>query len=551
MRGAKKKHYAARLSLNYTAVVRNELVAVAERYGLPFAQVVRESLAAGVNQIRFGAAAVAGPPGEQDGGGEMKTIQCLSILIVLVVIAGGCKGEPGPVGPVPLARESNVSIHPSSPADSLVVSFEGTRIRITNTSGGNRIAANKLIVFHADWNIHAWDVSDSVPVSEDITTQAWDDYIGDHIRIRLHCRDSDEYMQMGIGFENPIRWNLFALEAPDKVIAAGTSHPNSAPKSLRDCEAPFLSIVDVPRRFWTRAPGSGRDAPVDFERNTGGKWKIEDGTIALNDVEFFTAPRLSITYHPVVSDSSQIERETLWVQTIVDDRQGFVEHIDRALPVDAVDVGLARYPPRPAVFKVGEAVYAPGASRSGLTGLFAALEALSVLLQDVGPTGSGDAVVTIHIGMSRLGGGGGAAGGNVGGGWPGWAVFGYSDPANAIHRGSFYESSTLIHELGHTLGLRHTPTFHNPDILYPARDYPLPSGLIDRDGYLVRDIVNQEIHVWDAGFTYDFMSYEGATWVSNHNWNKMVDRLENFTPPSVSARVIAGGDQMWICNGQH
>lgn len=50
-RGMKEKRFDARLSLNYTAAVRDELEAVAERYGLPFAQVVRESLAAGVKSV--------------------------------------------------------------------------------------------------------------------------------------------------------------------------------------------------------------------------------------------------------------------------------------------------------------------------------------------------------------------------------------------------------------------------------------------------------------------------------------------------------------------
>ncbi len=487
----------------------------------------------------------------------MKMIQLLSVLIALAVIAGGCKGEPGPVGSAPLARESNVSIHPSNPADSLVVSFEGTRIRITNTSGGNRIATNKLIVFHADWNIHAWDVSDSIPVSEDITTEKWNAYIEDHIQFRLHCGNHDDFLLMGGSFAISLKYDLFALEAPDRDRAHFNSFP---PESLRDCETPLLSIVDVPRKIWTRAPGSGRDAPVDFERNTGGKWKIEGGTITLNDVDFFTAPRLSITYHPVVLDSSQIERETLWLQTIVDDRHGFAEYIDRALPVDAVNGGglngtvLAP----PAVFSVGEAVHDPGTSRDRITGLGGALDALNKLLWggDNPYGGSWDGVVSIHVGISRLHGSGGLAGARVGRGQgigrPGIAVFRYNDPADAIYRGSFYESSTLIHELGHTLGLGHTPTFHNPDISYPARDYPLPSGLIDRDGYLVRSTsTGQEIHVWDAESTYDFMSYHAPTWVSNHNWNKMLDYLGSLTAPSVSARVVAGGDQMWICNGEH
>ena len=44
-RGMKERRFDARLSLNYTVAVRDELEAVAKRYGLPSVQVVRESLA--------------------------------------------------------------------------------------------------------------------------------------------------------------------------------------------------------------------------------------------------------------------------------------------------------------------------------------------------------------------------------------------------------------------------------------------------------------------------------------------------------------------------
>ena len=494
----------------------------------------------------------------------MKTIQFLSVSIALAVIAGGCKGEPGPVGPVSLARESNVAYNDlDDPADSLVVSFEGTRIRITNTSGGSRIAANKLIVFHADWNIHAWTSGDSAK-SVDVTTMDWNGYIEEHIRIKLHCRGSDEYMVMGSYWVNPLRRNLFALQAPGYDLTKGSFRPGNSwrsallnnifPISLRDCEAPFLSIVDAPQRFFTRAPGSEYDpsAPVDFERNTGGTWKIEGGTIALNDVDFFIAPRLSITYHPVVSDSSQIERETLWLQTIVDDRQGFVDHIDRALPVDMVFTGGGvNSIPRWDAFEVGTAVHVPVDTVKCNDGLFKAYWKLARSEMDRPRIEPGGGAVNIRVAVLRdqlretycdqFNGGVGSLG------RPTSAFVYRTDP---LYRGSFYESETLIHELGHNLGLGHTPTFHNPDIYSPARDYPLPSGLIDKDGYLVRGIVKQEIHVWNAESTYDFMSYGSPSWVSNYNWNKMLDHVSN-NAPSVAARAVAGGDQIWICNGQH
>lgn len=459
-----------------------------------------------------------------------------------------------------------------------VVSFEGTRIKITNTSGGNRIATNKLMIFHADWNIRAWATEDSTDFI-DLSDESWTDYIGDHIRISLNCRNHDEYLEFISDWTNPLGKKLFAY-APNASFRVNDKGHAIYPDytAFENCEAPYLSISDHTRRFWTRAPGSENDpsAPVDFERNTGGTWDIRGAEINLSNIDFFTAPRLSITYHPVVSDSSQIDREAIWLETIVDERMGFVEQIDKTLPLDAIQEkpiadnhpglitggGSGRGHYSSSVFGVGEAVYVPPDPINCNDGLFKALDALWDGYRDgsmTWPHGEGMGMVKLAVAVlsqrvdktychHK-------AGGVAYLGTPFSALVYLTDRSDLqgqFYRGDVEEYGTLLHEIGHNLGLGHTPTFRNPDISSPARDYPLASGLIDKDGYLLHDIHSQDIYVWDANHTYDFMSYHAPVWVSNYNWNKMLDFIFSERLPPWSARVVAGTrPPLWIHDKDH
>lgn len=483
----------------------------------------------------------------------------IPFLIAFLLIAS-CSKSPGQQDAGisnPLAFDQNYSASlPEALTDSssvLIASFEGTRIRITNTSGGNRIAANKLIIFHADWNVNAWHQQDSLSQHLDVTSMDWDRYIKDHIKLRMYCADVSDsvgranFIQMDTGGTNVLRSDLFALEG-----RAGQYYPPrdsddnwSLPSSFENCEDLRVSIEDIARSFSQRLQDGSH-----VERTTGGRLDIRDDSIALSGVELFVAPRLSITYHPIVSDSSQIAREKLWLETIINEREGFVEAIDRALPVDAVrNHGYAFFGPHQDVFAVGAPVLVPVDSVNCNDGLSEAYRVLSQLHSTLSENDmTEDSLVELRVGIlsERVGesycsfhsGGLASLGGSV-------SVIGYE--SEGIYRSNDF--STLIHELGHNLGLGHTPTFNNPDISSPALDYPLPSGLIDLDGYLVRGTgFGLEVHVWNAESTFDFMTYDAPTWVSNYNWNKMLDFINESDDP-VSARVLAESDDLirWEC----
>lgn len=75
---------------------------------------------------------------------------------------------------------------------------------------------------------------------------------------------------------------------------------------------------------------------------------------------------------------------------------------------------------------------------------------------------------------------------------------------------------TLIHELGHTHRLLHTPCDGEDD---PDPDYPHAGGVIGVEGY------DRRTGTFVSPDTSDLMSYCFPRWVSDYSWTKMADHV--------------------------
>lgn len=79
---------------------------------------------------------------------------------------------------------------------------------------------------------------------------------------------------------------------------------------------------------------------------------------------------------------------------------------------------------------------------------------------------------------------------------------------------------TLIHELGHTLGLKHAPC-NTSDAVDPL--FPYENGLIGVWGYDER-----QRRLRDPGVVGDFMGYCPDHWISDYSYSKVSSRLRSF-----------------------
>jgi hypothetical protein len=91
---------------------------------------------------------------------------------------------------------------------------------------------------------------------------------------------------------------------------------------------------------------------------------------------------------------------------------------------------------------------------------------------------------------------------------------------------------TLIHELGHTLGLKHAPC-NTSDSVDPA--FPYEGGLLGVWGYDER-----QHRLRDPAAVGDFMGYCTDHWISDYSYNKIMARLRSFAP-LVGAQSLSVG----------
>gem|GEM_PF-3860580 len=91
---------------------------------------------------------------------------------------------------------------------------------------------------------------------------------------------------------------------------------------------------------------------------------------------------------------------------------------------------------------------------------------------------------------------------------------------------------TLIHELGHTLGLKHAPCNTN-DSVDPA--FPHEGGLLGVWGYDER-----QRRLRDPSAVGDFMGYCSDHWISDYSYNKIMARVRSFAPLSGSQALSVG-----------
>jgi hypothetical protein len=81
-----------------------------------------------------------------------------------------------------------------------------------------------------------------------------------------------------------------------------------------------------------------------------------------------------------------------------------------------------------------------------------------------------------------------------------------------------HNTETFVHELGHIFGLKHSPcgNVSNPDTSFPHED-----ARLGRNGYDLRT----DTFISVESEARDFMSYCDPTWISDYNYQKLIDHI--------------------------
>jgi hypothetical protein len=91
---------------------------------------------------------------------------------------------------------------------------------------------------------------------------------------------------------------------------------------------------------------------------------------------------------------------------------------------------------------------------------------------------------------------------------------------------------TFIHELGHTLGLKHAPC-NTSDAVDPS--YPYEGGLLGVWGY-----DDRQKQLRDPSSVGDFMGYCSDHWISDYSYNKILSRVRSLAPKEGTQALSVG-----------
>lgn len=97
-----------------------------------------------------------------------------------------------------------------------------------------------------------------------------------------------------------------------------------------------------------------------------------------------------------------------------------------------------------------------------------------------------------------------------------------------------WAEETMLHEVGHAHGLGHAPCGTTVGV---DESFPYSGGTIGVPGYDMRS----DKFITDG--TYDFMSYCDPNWVSDYNFNKLLDRIEILN--AQSSKGPERSDRLW------
>ncbi|MYH18543.1 MAG: hypothetical protein F4132_05465 [Gemmatimonadetes bacterium] len=487
----------------------------------------------------------------------MKSVPCFIMFISLLA----CSGQSGkgmsdnPVGPEIQASGHNQQVvtQSSDRSDSLAVSFEGTKIRILNTSGGTRLVGGKHFIYDIDWNVHAEDPDgvevDLIAISKNPEWHPFKGYVTSQLNMTIHCETWPDVWWAGpsIGYNSGFS-DDFLVERPYRSFIGEngdvwSGRANGDGRVMSKCPVGNLSlrITDPGSTTYRRNEETGKfDIPV----RRGGKWTLSHNIFPFpSGTTVSPSAGLHVTYHPIVPDSSYIESETNWLRFLLEDRITFQEQLEGMLPIWVnsyiVIGGPLVVPPDTTVaghfvdevfVRALEKLRAEYPNKVGFSNLFEGEDDTYLKIR----TGIMSENMFEEYGHARI-----ASRGRGYVGQP-WSVFLYEKKIPFI-----YGDEILAHELGHNLNLIHTE--EDPD--YPG--YP---SELDKDGFLVESEYPHAIQRVDAFHSRPLMhngfGNDGRKWLSEYNWNNILDFVNGDTLP-LSGRVVAGGNHMWICNGDH
>lgn len=457
-----------------------------------------------------------------------------------------------PSASTPVGITGQVESPVSTPGDTFTVSFEDTEIKLMNTSGGTLLGVGKPVVIETDWNVRLIN-----PDGADVSLDDWPDDLWVWADMHIECASGQQSYtytnnpHFGERTAKNIRWTLTPsygayhfinntrLRASRWRIAWDDHEGNEWTGGMPHTAVHFMNCTDLQARLM-----------VEAGRRTESVVIAENTVFPMPETAFFQPPKIDITYHAIVPDSSMASEQRRWLSYIIADRFAFADRINGMLPVylDAlnhVEVGPSLVvPPLP-----DTPPYDPYRARpiceddeSGI--MWRAIEQLKGEYPNDNSSSS-----TIHLHVGILGDEAGTRDvakhycqdvSAVGRGYIGgpWSVFRYK-PLNGSSFGP--EETTLIHEIGHNLGLPHTTDDPN----YPG--YP---GRINMDAFLIDEIPRRIIRIpWQEAPPLMGSSSWDNSWLSEYNWNRIAD-IHSGQPSSVFARRIGHVNHTgyWTCN---